>query len=31
MAQWNLFEVVNSVILKFLADDLEFPVVVFSI
>ena len=24
MAQWNLFDVVNSVILKFTADDLKF-------
>ena len=36
MAQWNLFDVVNSVILKFTAvlkfpaDDLQFPAVVFS-
>ena len=30
MADWNLFDVVNSVIFKFPADDLEFPAVVFS-
>ena len=30
MAQWNLPDVVNSVILKFPADDLLFPAVVFS-
>ena len=36
MAQWNLFDVVNSVILKlpavlnFPADDLQVPAVVFS-
>ena len=36
MAQWNLFDVVNSVILKFPvvlkfpADDFKFPAVVFS-
>ena len=30
MAQWNFFDVVNSVILKFAADDLQFPAVVFS-
>ena len=28
--KWNLFDVVNSVILKFPADDLWFPAVVFS-
>ena len=30
MAQWNLFDVVNSVHLKFCADDLYFLAVVFS-
>ena len=30
MAQLNLFNVVSSIILKFLDDDLQFPAVVFS-
>ena len=30
MAQWNLFDLVNGVILKFYADDLQFPDVVSS-
>ena len=30
MAEWNLFDVVNSFILKFPADVLKFPTIVFS-
>ena len=30
MAQWNVFDMVNSVILKFPADDLQFPADIFS-
>ena len=30
MAQWNLFYLVNGIILKLYADDLQFPTVVFS-
>ena len=30
MVEWNLFDVVNSFILKFPADVLKFPTIVFS-